>query len=404
ATEELSLFPGLLPPLLAFAALVLFNWRTRGERRNEQADARNHPPPARRAWRTRLAVPFKLRPLLLLDAFAVGAGIVALLISGYGTIDFRIFSFHLVTATRPAAAFTACLAAVVVRAAITFLPLIRRVAAGRLNARAGDGERSVETFAVGAIWLSIGFIGSLGMHAFFHKFLFEHFEVFKSQRIPARWSMICYVGLALLAGLGARALAARLAGTRRPARRALVCALIVIALLFELRVAPLVVMRGEAYPDELTLRLKETPMHGGLVELPATAMAIFTHMIRAADHEKPIVTAASSFLPPLMRRIESLSQQRPAPAELLDVIESAPASYLVIHYAYMSPAEIAATDPLLRQGLDTGRLRFIRSYHDRGRKDLYAVTKTEPAAQSESHAPPELVAPAAPVAKVEDAK
>jgi hypothetical protein len=35
-------------------------------------------------------------------------------------------------------------------------------------------------------------------------------------------------------------------------------------------------------------------------------------------------------------------------------------------------------------------LRFIRSYQDRGRKDLYAITKTEPAAQGETPAPLEL--------------
>jgi hypothetical protein len=135
-------------------------------------------------------------------------------------------------------------------------------------------------------------------------------------------------------------------------------------------------------------------MRGGLAELPVTGWATFSYMIRAADHEKPIITATSSFLPSITRRIESLSQQRPVPAELLDLLESVPASYLVIHHFYMTPEDIAAIHPLLRQGLETGRLRFIRSYHDRGRKDLYAITKTEPAAASEAPAPPELVAPA----------
>ncbi len=404
ATEEQSLFPGVLIPLLAFVGIVLLRARTRdGDhgRDGQEGVERNHQPQDRRAWFKRLAAPSRLA-LLFLDLLAVGAGICALLISGYGIFNFRIFGLHIVTATRPEAAFIACLAAVVARAAITFWPLVRRTAAKTSSARGVDG-RNVETFVLGAIWVSIGFLGSLGLHAFFHKFLYEHFEVFKSQRIPARWAMICYVGLALLAGLGARALAARFAAPDRPSRRAGIYALVVLVLLFDLRVAPLVVRRGEAYPDELTLRLKETPMRGGLVELPATAMAVFTHMIRAADHEKPIITAASSFLPPIMRRIESLSQQRPVPAELLDLLESVPASYLVIHYSYMTPEETAATDTLLRHGLETGRLRFIRSYRDRGRKDLYAITKTEPAAASESHAPPELVAPAA-AAGGDDAK
>lgn len=407
ATEEMSLFPGLLLPLLAFAALVLFNTRTRaGKHDDTHNNTHNDAPDDKhdahnddtrsdaRTWWKRFATPSRLARLLL-DAFALGAGLCALLISAYGTYDFRIFNWHLVTATRPEAAFIACLAAIVARACLTFWPTLRRTVARRFGAHE-DADRSFETFALGSFWLITGFLGSLGLHAFFHKFLFENFEVFKSQRIPARWAMICYVGLALLAGLGARALAQFVGGRQhtRSVRRASVYAVLVLALLFELRVAPLVVTRGEADPDELTLRLKATPMRGGLVELPALGPAIFEHMIRAADHGKPIVTAASSFLPPIMRRVESMSQQKPVPPEFLDLLESIPASYLVIHYAHMTPEETTATETLLRQGLQTGRLRFIRSYQDRGRrKDLYAITRTEPAAQTEAPAPPELVAP-----------
>jgi hypothetical protein len=396
ATEEMSLFPGLLLPLLAFAAVVLFNTRSRVDKSNdahgdEQNDIHNErrDDEGRRAWPKRFATPYKLS-LLLLDAFVIGAGVVALLISAYGTVNFRIFSVHLVTATRPEAAFIACLAAAFARACFALWPAMRLIIARRFGARE-DAGRNFETFTLGAIWLGTGFVGSLGMHAFFHRFLFEHFDVFKSQRIPARWAMICYVGLALLAALGARRLAQIFAG-RAGARRAVVYALIILALLCELRVAPLEVTRGEAYADELSLRLRETQMRGGLVELPASGAAIFEHMIRAADHEKPVVTAASSFLPPIMRRVESLAAQRPVPAaEFLDLLESIPASFLVVHYAYMTPEEIAATEHMLREGLRARRLRFMRSFDDRGRKDLYAVTKTEPAAQGDAPAPPRFV-------------
>jgi hypothetical protein len=406
ATEEMSLFPGLLLPLLAFAALILFNTRTRADNkrnndghdngRDDERSDNTHDDQRkdtrddnRTAWK-RFVAPAKLARLFL-DALAVGAGLCALLISAYGTFEFRIFKWHLVTATRPEAAFIACLSAVAARACLALWPSLRRIVARRFGVR-DDAGRSFETFVLGSLWLCVGFLGSLGLHAFFHKFLFENFDVFKSQRVPARWAMICYVGLALLAGLGARSLAQLVAGRRSSsARRASIYVVLILALLFELRVAPLVVTRGEAYPDELALRLKETPMRGGLVELPAPGPPIFEHMIRAADHGKPIITAASSFLPPIARRIESMSQQRPLPsAEFLDLLESVPASYLVIRYSHMTPEETTANETLLRQGLQTGRLRFIRSYQDRGRKDLYAVTKTEPAAQGEARVPLEL--------------
>ncbi|HJR09130.1 MAG TPA: hypothetical protein VJ842_17860 [Pyrinomonadaceae bacterium] len=392
ATEEMSLFPGLLLPLLAFAALVLFNARTRDARRDDEREDRRND---KRAWWKRFATPYRLS-LLFLDAFAVVAGVAALLISAYGTFNFRIFSFQLVTATRPEAAFIACLAAVVVRACVTLWPTLRLIAARKFGAREDAAGQNFETFTLGAIWLCTGFVGSLGMHAFFHRFLFEYFDVFKSQRVPARWAMICYVGLALLAALGARRLAELFAGRARTspgalARRTAVFCLIVLALLFELRVAPLTVTRGEAYPDELTLRLRATPMRGGLVELPVGREANFEHMIRAADHGKPIVTATSSFLPPIMQRVESVAAERPVPVEFLDLLESIPASYLVVHYAVMTREEIAAMEHMLREGLRAGRLRFIRTYYNRGRKDLYAVTKTEPDARSDADATPRFI-------------
>ena len=388
ATEEMSLFPGLLLPLLAFVALVLYNTRTRDDESNAtHVDERE----AGQTWWKRFATPAGLA-LLFLDALAIGAGFVAVLISAYGTVNFRIFNFQLGTATRPEAAFIACLAACVARASVALWPTARRIIARRFGERedAATG-RNFETFIVGAIWLVTGFVGSLGMHAFFHRFLFEHFEVFKSQRVPARWAMICYVGLALIAALGARKLA-QVFGGRSGGRRALVFCVIILALLFELRVAPLEVSRGEAYPDALALRLRETPMRGGLVELRARDSIIFEHMIRAADHEKPIINAASSFQPPIAQRIESLLAQRPVPtAEFLDLLESVPASYLVMNYVQITLEEVAAMEQMLREGLRAGRLRFIRSYNDRGRKDLYAITKTEPGAVSDTQAPPPFI-------------
>ena len=159
-----------------------------------------------------------------------------------------------------------------------------------------------------------------------------------------------------------------------------------------LRDFSLEVSRGEAYPDALTLRLRETPMRGGLVELRARDSLIFEHMVRAADHEKPIINAASSFQPPIAQRIESLLAQRPVPtAEFLDLLESVPASYLVMNYVQITLEEVAAMEQMLREGLRAGRLRFIRSYNDRGRKDLYAIIKTEPGALSDTQASPPFI-------------
>ncbi len=199
--------------------------------------------------------------------------------------------------------------------------------------------------------------------------------------------MICYVGLAILAGVGAMQLA-RLVARHRPGFRTWpIYALIAMAFLYEQRVAPLALVRGEADPDAITLRLRETPMRGGIVEVPiggGTVLA-YRYMLRAADHARPIVTATSSFIPPIAREIESLSQMQPIPNRLLDLLEEIPASYLVVHNASLLPASRLSFDAFLNEAAAAGRLRFVRRFGEED--DLYAVTKTEPQAVSETQMP-----------------
>jgi hypothetical protein len=66
-------------------------------------------------------------------------------------------------------------------------------------------ERSrftIEEWGV-ALWIFIGILGSFGERAFFHSFLFRVVEPFRASRVPARWAMIAYVGLAIWAAIGA---------------------------------------------------------------------------------------------------------------------------------------------------------------------------------------------------------
>jgi hypothetical protein len=247
-----------------------------------------------------------------------------------------------------------------------------------------------EAFALGFIWTGIGFLGSFGLNSFFHRALYEYIPLFRSMRVAARWSMMAYLGLALLSGLGAQSLAGLVLRHWSNLRTCVTYALIIILLLCEQRVAPLRLMRGEADPDQLTLRLKETSMKGGLVELPAGPKRTL-YMARAADHGHPLVTAINSFVPPIEQEIESLTNSRPVPDRLLELCESIPVSYLTIHNASLNPESRAALESFLARATAAGRLRFIRSYGDgKRRTDLYAVTKTEPFARNEAPLPPPL--------------
>jgi hypothetical protein len=234
--------------------------------------------------------------------------------------------------------------------------------------------------AIGLLWAGLGFLGSLGLNAPFHRFLFEHVAGFQAIRVPARWAMVANLGLALLAGLGALGLS-RVAA---PRLRTAVFALLSAGLLVDLRVAPLELHRGEAGPDPLTRALAATPMRGGLVELPATppdagnARPEHQYVLRAADHGKPLVDATSGFTTKEAFRIRTLSRKRPVPDALLDLLESIPVSYLTVREAWLLPEEREGLREFLVRASAAGRLRFAGRFDEKTGADLWAVVKTEP--------------------------
>lgn len=245
-----------------------------------------------------------------------------------------------------------------------------------------------DAVALGLIWIICGFLGSLGMNFFLNRVLYDFVPLFRAIRIPAHWAMITYVGLGLLAGLGSKRIAEKVLKENPNSRKAtMVFVLIAIALLFELRAAPLSFVRGKVYPDGITLKLKQTSMKGGIVELPIVGeeMNLHRYMLRSADHQKPLVMGNSSFTSPQMQQIEAFVAENPINDRLLDLLEEIPASYLVIHSSLVPPEQRVDYESFLARASNSNRLRFVRSYGDRD--DLYAVAKTEPAAKAEAPLP-----------------
>jgi hypothetical protein len=366
--SELALFPGLLPVLFTLAALLLVEPQQHAKSNGASVRAAHGPP--------RIL-------LVLFDVLAITSLIVALLAIGYGVFQPRILGFALFKAKSPNIALMISASLLAIRCTLARPEVFRRMRDANVSQALRSGRRS-EAFLLGTILVVLGFAGSLGVHFFFQRFLFQNVPIFRSMRVWAHWSIYCYLGLALLAGLGTERFAARVARWQPKLRAKVVFALIVLAFLFEQRVAPLSFARGEVDADALTLRLKETPMAGGLVELPANQQGgYFRYTLRAADHGRPLVTFANSFITPTQQEIERLTAMTPIPDSFLNLLESIPASYLVLHYGTLTNLECQKLEDLLRRGVASGRLRFIRSYQDSERKDLYAVTKTEPAAQTD---------------------
>ena len=221
------------------------------------------------------------------------------------------------------------------------------------------------------------------MNLFFHRLLFEYVTIFRSIRVPARWAMVCFVGLSLLAGLGGLRLVERLAAGRRHAFAAAL-GLVVALVLFEQRAAPLALVRGAADPDPLALRLKRTPMRGGIVELPSgVGHANYLYVLRSADHARPLVNGVSGFRPPVVRALEEMSRGPHWPDQLFCLLEAIPASYLVVHHSEFDPEAAAGARDFLARGVAAGRLRRVEGV---GGDELFVVVRTEPDAAGGPHA------------------
>jgi hypothetical protein len=364
------LFPGLLPLLLALASVLIVEpFRRRVVPNTEGTDG------ARVSkWVARL------------DALAVAAGAVALLSVGWAGPAAppplgRIFSGP--TEGRALLVLALALAA---RLTLAYPEALRRVTgAANLVENIRESRRGA-AFWLAAVWAVTGFLMSLGTNSWLYRVLYDNVFIFHSMREPSRAAMVACLGLSVLAGMGAASLARAVERRRTRLAASALAALVVVGLLFELRAAPMRLTYGAVYPDELTLRLKETPMRGGLVELPVGGPTLpHEYMLRAADHGRPLVNAISTFVPRHAWEINSMSQATPIPEALLDALERVPTSYLVVHNPRIDPGRRPVYETFLAAGISAGRLRFIRRYGEGD--DLYAVVKTEPRARAEGPLP-----------------
>ena len=341
---ELALFPGFFLPLLAISALRF--WRS--------------PNPLDNRVKRKLLV-------AMLEAMIIISVVVALLCIGYGEMQPKIFGVQLFRLTNPWWPLAIAAAAFIIRVMLFLPPLYSRL---RLRF-----TRLPEAMEIGVIWTVFGFMGSFGMNFIFHRLLFFYVPIFRSIRVPARWAMICFVGLSLLAGAGAVELAKRVARTQALQNIAIV--ILAVILLCEQREAPLQLVHGAVDPDPMTLRLRDTPMRGGIVELPAgVGQADYLYMLRAADHAQSLVNGVSGFRPPIQQAIEEMSNGQPITPRFADLLEAIPVSYVVVHHATMPAENDKALRTFFNDGVAAGRFRLVGTFPEPN-DDLYVVTKTE---------------------------
>lgn len=277
--------------------------------------------------------------------------------------------------------------ALFVRLCIEYPMIIRR---GQ-NANLIDTLRSPfrsDAFWIGALLVVIGFIFSIGWHFFIWRLLYYLMPGFQSIRAPMRGAMFAYLGLSVLSGLGVMRLAAMIPKRIPRFTGPLVFVAVCLLLSIELNGAPLYFIHGDVDPDQVTLRLKELPMRGGITYFPAGIDYNQRYMLRAADHEKPLILGTSGFSPPIVSEFERMTAAGRIPSSLMDLMEQIPASYLVVMNRLIPNERKPDFQQFLVREVQSGRLRFINRFDDSN--DLYAIVKTEPEAKSEGPLPEEL--------------
>lgn len=146
---------------------------------------------------------------------------------------------------------------------------------------------------VALVFILLGFVGSLGMNAFFGRFLFEYVPLFQGIRAPARWAMIVYLGMAILIAYAA-------------ARRRGLAVVATLALLLELRAAPIRWYLTTGEIPRIYRWLAAQDVRGGVLEVPVDQPSTYQYLYFATVHHQPLVNGVSGFRPPGYDDLETM--------------------------------------------------------------------------------------------------
>jgi hypothetical protein len=219
-------------------------------------------------------------------------------------------------------------------------------------------RREKAKLALAFLWIAIGFLGSLGLHFEFHRFLFGAVPGFKAIRVPARWAVIAYIGLAILIALVTHAVAKR---------NRWLAWLVPIALVVELWVAPIRWYMADPVMPEVYRWLAARDNVHAIIELPIDGIGTeYDAMLHATAHHKPMVNGVSGFAPPARVELSGLSRQVPVPDAFLDALHAARVDTVIVHGDALGDGEAAVNDWLTRE-VDRGRLTFVASFDSRVR-------------------------------------
>lgn len=320
---ERDLFPGLLPLFLIAATLLL--------RRRDAADS---------------AEPHTLRRVHPRALRGLDVSVVILAIAGlFAGMEERVVIGRIAFSGADVP-LTLAVALIIVRLLIRYPYALRR-------SRFTPPELSA------ALWMILGFIGSLGWNAFLHPFLFRVVTPFRATRVPARWAAIAYVGIAVWVAVGVVCL---LEGRSRRARFAIMT-LLLAAITIE--------VMPDIRWDHVDARVRpvyawlarERP--GVVLELPIFGDGVqFRYVLSSSAHRQPLINGTSGWESPLHETLREKEEALAFDDAFLRILEESDCAAIIVHTKWLSPERQAAVAPWLDQNVKSGRLAVVRRFED----------------------------------------
>lgn len=353
SNPERHLFTGLVPLFLVGLGFFL--------RRREIHYASFELPPVTDRQRTLLRW---LDGTMIVAAFVAYFGMVTKNIE-WAMNGRRIFSFG--SATVPLALIAI---AAIVRCSIR-LP----------RALSPRDERSVQTIVTrsrftyeewcATLWIVIGVLGSFGLNAFFHQFLYRYVSVFQSIRVPARWAVIAYIGVAVWMAIGVNEVLSRRSGRLRA-----VLAVIFVFLAFaDLQV----LIRWEAAlvePEPVYRWLGAEHAPGPVLELPMSDNGVqYLYLLRSTSHHIPIMNGISGFETPVHEQLRMKGEASEYDDAYMQLLEKSGGALVVVHADWLR-TQVNGAFRWLQRELAAGRLVFLRRFdHGTNGDWVFAVTR-----------------------------
>ena len=232
-----------------------------------------------------------------------------------------------------------------------------------------------------AVWIAIGVVGSFGMNAFFHAFLYRRIGIFAAVRAPVRWAVIAYIGLALFAAFGALAL------MRRRVPAVLLIALAALDLWPSIRWEQAVPTVAPVYRWLAKERIAP------LIELPMAGGSEFNYLLGSTVHHLPQFNGVSQFSAPLHAKLRGKNDALAFDDEFLSLLERNGCRLIVVHVHALGETSNAIRS-WLAQHLADHRLAYLRSFdHDIGGDFVFAVTRNSSGAAGSQPAVPQPAVP-----------